>query len=111
MDSILDSVKQALGVDIFEVAFDADLVMHINTVFSTLHELDVGPNIPVTITSNQDLWTTFMETNVDLNAAKSYMVAKVRLLFDPPATSFGINALQEVIKELEWRLNVIAEGE
>jgi hypothetical protein len=35
----------------------------------------------------------------------------VRLVFDPPATSFTLDAFKRQKEELEWRLNVAAENE
>ena len=42
-DSILTSVKKMLGIAEEYEHFDADLLMHINSVFSILHQLGVGP--------------------------------------------------------------------
>jgi len=108
--SILSSVKKALGIDEFETAFDDDIVMHINTVFSTLNELAVGPTDPYSITGSEEVWTDFTGTAINLEAVKTYMIQNVRLFFDPPSTSFVLQAMKESIKELEWRLNVLAEG-
>ena len=46
-----------------------------------------------------------------MNSVKSYIYLKVRLLFDPPLNSSIIEAIQQSIRELEWRLNVqVADG-
>jgi hypothetical protein len=108
-DSVLDTTKKVLGVAPGYDVFDVDIIMHINSVFSTLHQLGVGPATPFVITDNSDLWSSFMGTNTAIESAKSYVWAKVRLSFDPPATSFGIEALERLCKEIEWRLNVQSE--
>lgn len=41
-----------------------------------------------------------------LEAVKSYVYLKVKLLFDPPLSSSVIEATNRMISELEWRLNV-----
>lgn len=108
--SILDSVKKTLGIDPAYTAFDIDIILHINSVFATLQQLGVGPVGGFLISDSDSKWQEFTNSSAHLNSVKSYMYAKVRLLFDPPATSFGQDALKEVAKEYEWRLNVAAEG-
>ena len=41
-ESILTSVKKLLGIDESYTHFDADLIMHINSVFSILGQMGVG---------------------------------------------------------------------
>lgn len=108
-DSVLDTTKKVLGIAPEYDAFDVDIIMHINTVFSTLHQLGVGSTTPFSISDNTAVWSSFMGTNQAIESVKSYVWAKVRLSFDPPATSFGIEALERLCKELEWRLNVQSE--
>ena len=43
MDSILTSVKKLLGLTEEYTAFDADLIMHINSVLMILRQMGVGP--------------------------------------------------------------------
>jgi hypothetical protein len=107
-NSILQSTKKTLGLAEDYTAFDQDIIMHINSVFSTLVMLGVGPETGFVIEDETDTWDEFT-TDVRLNSVKSYMYLKVRLLFDPPSTSFVLSALQEQIKELEWRMNVYRE--
>lgn len=108
-DSILESVKKSLGLESGYAAFDSDIVMHINSVLSTLAQLGVGPPAGVHIEDNNAEWSELLGVDNRLNMAKSYIYAKVRLLFDPPSTSFGITALEKVVSEWEWRLNVQAD--
>ena len=107
-NSILLTTKKALGLADDYTAFDQDIIMHINSVFSTLVMLGVGPETGFVIEDNTKTWNEFT-SDVRLNSVKSYMYLKVRLLFDPPSTSFVLNALQEQLKELEWRMNVYRE--
>lgn len=110
VQSILNSTKKALQLDPDYDAFDPDLVMHINGVFSTLSQLGVGPDAGFMITGDQETWDTFLGTNAQLNQAKTYVYLRVRLLFDPPQNAFLVNAMEKQIEQLEWRLNVQAEG-
>lgn len=109
-ESILKSTKKNLNLpDDYDV-FDPDVIMHINSVFSTLHQLGLGPAQGFEIEDDQAVWNDFTLGSLPLNAVKTYIFLRVRLLFDPPATSFHIQALKEQILELEWRLNVQREG-
>lgn len=108
-DSILDSVKQALGVPVDSTDFDSELMLHINSVLSTLNQLGVGPVEGFMITSKEPTWNEFLGGNPKLNDAKLYMVHRVKISFDPPDTSFSLDAIKEQIAELGWRLNTTRE--
>lgn len=107
--SILDSVKKVCGIEASYTAFDIDIIMHINSVFSTLNQLGVGPVNGFMIDDATATWDQFLGADPRLNHIKSYMYLRVRLLFDPPATSFTIEALKDQYKELEWRISVQRE--
>lgn len=110
MDSILMSVKKMLGVDPKYEYFDDDLIMHINSVFMILTQLGVGPKEGFAITDVNDTWTNFLgDDKTRLTAVKSYMHAKVKLLFDPPSSSAQLDSLNRVASEFEWRLNVAVD--
>lgn len=107
--SILKSTKKVLGLSEDYTVFDLDVLTHVNGVFTTLHQLGVGPGTGFMIEDDTALWTDFLVPTPDLNAVKSYVFLRVRLLFDPPSTSFHLEAMNNQIKELEWRLNVSRE--
>ena len=108
-DSILYYVKDAAGVNIGDDAFDGELILHINTAFMTLRQLGVGPETPFTIEDDGATWDEFSVDASILPMVKSYIALKVRILFDPPASSVFMNALQDSIREYEWRLNIEAD--
>lgn len=108
-ESILTSVKKLLGIAEDYTVFDTDLVLHINSVFLTLSQLGVGPEEGFMITSEDETWGDYMNSGALLNAVKSYVYLKVRLLFDPPSSSSVSDSVRNMISELEWRINV--EGE
>lgn len=110
--SILNSTKKILGIDADYTVFDLDIITHINTAFSILTQLGVGPEEGFMIEDDTALWTQFdpIDDNLNFNAVKSYVFLKVRQLFDPPTTSYLITATNEQIAELEWRLNTYREG-
>jgi hypothetical protein len=109
--SILTSTKKILGIAEDYTVFDHDIITHINTAFSTLTQLGVGPPEGFMIEDASALWTDFdpIDDDRNYNAVKSYIFLRVRLLFDPPTTSYLITALERQLQELEWRLNVHRE--
>lgn len=109
-ESILNSTKKVLGVAVDYTEFDIDIIMHINSVLATLNQLGIGPTSGLMIEDSEITWDALLLGDNRLNSVKTYVYLKVRLLFDPPATSFVITSMQEQIRELEWRLNVVSEG-
>lgn len=108
-DSILDSTKKVLGIEPEYTAFDVDIVMHINTAFATLQQLGLGPDEGFMIEDDEAVWSDFLGADKTLNSVKTYVFMRVKLIFDPPPTSFAIEAMKDQVKELEWRLNVKRE--
>lgn len=111
MQSILDSTKKILGIDKSYKVFDLDILTHINSVFADLHQMGIGPDAGFAIEDDQATWDEFTAGDILLNAVKTYVYLRVRLLFDPPGTGFALNAMKEQVREHEWRLNVYREGE
>ena len=109
MESILTSIKKLLGITEEYEHFDADLIMHINSVFMVLNQLGVGPEEGFSIQDEDAIWDDFLQGAQNLEAVKSYMHLKVKLLFDPPTSSAVIESANRLINELEWRLNIQAE--
>ena len=109
-DSILNTIKKQLGITEDYTVFDNDLIMHINSVFLTLSQLGVGPDEGFFIEGKTDSWTDYIDEGVLLNSIKTYVYLKVKLLFDPPGSSYAIDAINNIIKELEWRINVQVEN-
>jgi len=108
--SILNSTKKNLGIVPEMTEFDDLVITHINTAFSTLYQLGVGPAGGFAIEDPSLTWDDFIEGDISIvNACKTYVYLRVRLLFDPPATSFTLSAMQEQLKEYEWRISVLRE--
>ena len=92
-------------------SFDNDVLIHINSVFAVLTQLGVGPERGFYIEDADATWDEFINTdkNIQLNAVKTYIYLKVKLLFDPPLSSAVIESTNRMIDELEWRLNAAVE--
>ena len=103
-ESVLTSVKKLLGIDEGYTHFDADIVMHINSVFSILTQMGVGPANGFSIMGKDEGWSDFISGGAVLPLVKSYVGLKVRLLFDPPLSSAAVESMNRQISEFEWRL-------
>lgn len=110
MESILDSIKKMLGLTSEYTQFDTDIIMHINSVFMILTQLGVGPSEGFAIEDNTTTWTEFVPDIKKVSGIKSYMYAKVRVVFDPPTSSVVMDSLTRIITEYEWRLNVASQN-
>ena len=109
-DSILNSTKKMLGIDPDYNVFDLEIQTFINAQFSTLNQLGVGPVGGYEIEGPDNVWSEFLNGDPNLNSAKTLIFTRVRLLFDPPETSFGQESMRKVAEELEVRLNIYGEG-
>ena len=110
MDSILTSVKKIIGISEEDESFDTDLIMHINSVLMILNQLGVGPEDGFSITDKSAVWTDVIGDNKLIEAVKTFVGLKVRLIFDPPTSSAVLDSINKTISELEWRINVMVEN-
>lgn len=110
MESILTSVKKLIGYPEEYEQFDPDIIIHINSVFTILNQLGVGPVDGFVIKDKSTNWSDYIGDDKLLESVKTYMYMKTRLVFDPPSSSFVAESIKEMIKEFEWRLNATAES-
>lgn len=108
MSSILNDVKHALGLLPEDVAFDVDVIMHVNTAISDLTQLGVGPVEGFRITGDTEEWSQFAD-DPRLSSVQSYIFLKVKLLFDPPTTGFTMAAYERQLQEMAYRINVVVD--
>lgn len=109
MESILTSIKKFLGIEADYEHFDADIIMHINSVFADLWQMGVGPSEVFMIEDELSTWEDFLQGAGKFNAVKSYMELRVKILFDPPDRASVMEAAKREIDKWEWRLTVAAE--
>ena len=109
MDSILTSIKKTLGIVEEYTHFDEDLIMHINSVFSILNQIGVGPSEGFSIKDEYSTWEEFIPESKKLEFVKSYVYMKVKLLFDPPVSSAAMESINRLTSELEWRIQVATD--
>lgn len=110
MESILIYIRQMLIGNDDETHFDPDIIIHINSVFSILNQMGVGPKETFSIVDDKATWSDFIEDDADYNEVKTYMYLKVKMIFDPPSSSSVMDAFKRQIDELEWRLSVRASN-
>lgn len=109
MESILASIKKLLGVAEDYTQYDPDIIMHINSVLMTVTQLGVGPENGFHITDQSEVWTDLVEEVGTIEAVKSFIYLKVRLLFDPPSSGTLVESINRQASELEWRIRERAE--
>jgi len=110
VDSILDSIKGQLGIATGDLNFDNDVIMNVNTALMSVQQLGIGPTTGFSISSSEDLWEDLLGDRLDLDGVKTYIYLKTRLTFDPPQNGFLVDAIKNQITELEFRINIQAEG-
>lgn len=109
-DSILTSVKQSLGLAEDYTVYDPELIMHINSVLGTLHQLGVGPDDGFEIADKTETWDHLLTNegalfpDKRLNPVKSYMYLRVKMLFDPPSVGYVVTSTEKMIEQAEWRI-------
>ena len=105
-NSILHDIKQMLGQEWDDTTYDLDIRLIINSVFFNLNQINVGPPEGFTIADENVLWDSYIGDSKNLEAVKTYIYIRTRLLFDPPTTGPLVTALEKQAEKLEWTLMV-----
>jgi hypothetical protein len=110
VDSILDSVKDALDIPLDDASFDNQLLIHINGVFLTLGQLGYTNAEAFSISDNTSVWSDLtMGASVLIQSIQTHVILSVRLIFDPPANSFLVRSIEDQIRASEWRIQAAVE--
>jgi hypothetical protein len=111
-NSILNNTKKILGLPAEDTSFDTDVILLINSAFSILTQLGVGPAAGFTIVDAEKQWAEFVSTDdpTVIDLVKTCIFLRVRLNFDPPQTSHLVTALEKQLQEHEWRLSELREA-
>lgn len=109
--SILNTIKKLLGVDRSYKIFDMDIIVGINSALSTLYQLGIITEPDFVVMDERPKWSDIIKEGYQnrFSFIQQYVYLKVRIIFDPPTSSFVLDAYQKQISELEWRLNVEIE--
>lgn len=111
-DSILNSVKQQLGIiDPTMDVFDPDVTMNINAAIAVLTQLGIGPKEGFVITGPSETYEDFLGNHItQISMVKEYLYVKTKLLFDNSSMTSGlIEEMKSQAQNLEWRLQIQAE--
>lgn len=111
MDSVLTSIKKLLGITEEYDQFDQDLIIHINAVLMVLTQIGVGPSTGMIINDSSTTWNDILSDTSNIEAVKTYVYLKVKMIFDPPSSSSVADAMNRSINEYEWRLNINADSQ
>ena len=106
-DIILVELKRLLEIESETTEFDMDVLASANAAFFTLYELGIGPNTPFYMTDTTT-WDKF-ETTIPKPIILDYIFLKTKLVFDPPSSSFVLEAFKDRINELEFRMNIYVD--
>lgn len=112
-ENILNSVKKLLGIMPDITAFDQELIIHINAVFTILHQEGIGPDEGFAISSGEETWSDYFGEDLSenlYNSVKTLVYMRVKMIFDPPTNSALLDSFNKVINELEYRLYTESGG-
>lgn len=110
MDSILNTIKKLLGIDSEDDSFDIDVMVIINSIIPTLSQMGIGPQNGFIVTTSDNKWQEYIgDSAINIEGVKTYLYLKTKLIFDPPTNSTVIEALNNNLKELEWRMMLSVE--
>lgn len=105
--SILTSIKKMLGIQEEYESFDDELVLHINAALEVARQIGASDVQHFRISDDTAMWEDFFGDGEAIETAKEYVYLKTKMLFDPPQAGPVINAYNDMIKELEWRISVM----
>jgi hypothetical protein len=108
-ESILISIKKMLGLDANYDAYNTDIIVFINSAMMTLQQLGVGPKEGFVVTGLHEMWSDFLPSDTMLEGVKSYIYLCVKMVFDPPTSSYVMESMKAQKEELEWRIREQAE--
>lgn len=107
-NSILISIKKLLDL-IDDDCFDSDIIIYINSAFATLTQIGIGPREGFSIYDSSSTWDNYLPCGLTLDLVKTYIFLKVKQVFDPPSSSSVMQAYDQMIKEHEWRLEILGD--
>lgn len=103
-ESILDTIKDVIGIDHRNYDFDRDLIIAINAVLFIVYQEGLSDQ-PYTINDNTTNWSDILikDKPIDLRSLITWAGLKTKMIFDPPTSSVLGDSLKSIIDELEWR--------
>lgn len=102
--SILKTVRTSLGILPDFTEFDQELLVVINSALFAVSQLGIGPSGGFSISDDTATWSDLFDGVSNIEATKSYVILKSRLEFDPPGTSYLLQAYSQQLDEIGFRL-------
>ena len=113
-ESVLNTIKKCLDIDPDNKDFDADMLLHINSVLPIMKRLGIIPKTSKRISDDSVTWSQFIpDDSLDVEDIKDYIFLRVKLIFDPPQNQKHTDVLIDAYKEIEFGLmtqNEIKDG-
>lgn len=111
-NSILEDIREGVGLTRESDDFDADLIMHINSAIGELNQNGVGNNVMVRDVST--IWEDLQdpsqgEANKYFQMIPLFITLSTKLIFDPPPPS-TVEQYSRNIDKILWRLKLAYEG-
>lgn len=103
-DNILASVKKICNVLEDDTSFDQELILFINSALMVIMQEWHGMDHAFRLEDGTETWDDLLGEDTDYEGVKELIGLKVKLMFDPPSNSAVIQAMNDQIKDLEWRL-------
>lgn len=108
-ESILTSTKKILGIAEDYTAFDLDVITFINDALSVAEQAGAGTFAIYAISDASATWDQLGLSARNTALLKTYVYLKAKLAFDPPLTSFALDAMKQQIEEKEYRMRTNTE--
>jgi hypothetical protein len=110
-DSILKDTREALGLSISDSSFNKEIIPHINSAISKLHQNGIGKYLIVD--GEAQTWgdlqdPTQLAGNLYFASVPLFINLSTKILFDPPPPS-SVEYHQQNVSETLWRLKVAYE--
>lgn len=110
-ENILASIKKMNNVLEDDKSFDQDLILYINSALMVVMQEWHGMDHAFKLEDGTETWDDLLGEDTDYEGVKELIGLKVRLMFDPPASSVAVEAIKAQIQDLEWRMFLWKDNE
>lgn len=110
-ENILASIKKMNNVLEDDNSFDQDLILYINSALMVVMQEWHGMDHAFKLEDGTETWDDLLGEDTDYEGVKELIGLKVRLMFDPPASSVAVEAIKAQIQDLEWRMFLWKDNE
>ena len=105
-ENILASVKKICNIADPDTSFDEELILAINSALMVIMQEWHGMDHAFRLQDGTETWAQLLGEDTDYEGVKELVGLKVRLTFDPPSSQTVMQAIQDQIRDLEWRLYI-----